>query len=106
MSIEIKGLKEAQEKLQKLSKDAEKLDGQSVSLTDVMTDSFISENSSFGSFNELLEASEFKVESQEDFAAIPDTEWDAFIGGNTNFSNWQEMISSAGALYARKQLGL
>lgn len=106
MSIEIKGLKEAQEKLQKLSKDAEKLDGQSVSLTDVMTDSFISENSSFGSFNELLETSGFKVEPQEDFAAIPDAEWDAFIDEKTSFSNWEEMKNSAGAMYARKQLGL
>lgn len=106
MSFEIKGLKEVQDKLEKLSKDAEKLDGQSVPISDVMTDAFVSEHSSFSSFSALLQASGFKVESQEDFSAIPDDQWDSFIRDNTSFSNWQEMINSAGAIYARKQLGL
>jgi hypothetical protein len=106
MSFEIKGLKEVQDNLRKMSEKAEKLNGQSVPLTDVMTDSFIAKNTSFSNFDELVDASGFKAESQEDFDAIPDVEWDNFIAENTNFSNWQDMINSAGAIYARKQLDL
>ena len=106
MSFEIKGLKEAQEKLKKLSEDAEQLDGQSVALSEVMTDIFIQNNSSFSSLDDLIKASGFTVESQADFEAIPDDEWDDFISKNTNFDSWQEMINSAGAIYARSKLGL
>lgn len=106
MSFEIKGLKEAQEKLKKLSEDAEQLDGQSVALSDVLTDAFIQNSSSFDSLDDLIKASGFTVESQADFEAIPDDEWDDFISKNTNFDSWQEMINSAGAIYARSKLGL
>jgi|GEM_PF-3790394 len=47
MSFEIKGLKEAQEKLKNLSEGAEQLDGQSVALSEVLTDAFIQNNSSY-----------------------------------------------------------
>lgn len=106
MSFEIKGLKEAQEKLKKLSEDAEQLDGQSVALSEVLTDVFIHENSSFDSLDDLIKGSGFPVESQADFEAIPDEEWHDFISKNTNFDSWQEMINSAGAIYARSKLDL
>jgi len=106
MSFEIKGLKEAQEKLKKLSEDAEQLDGQSVALSEVLTDVFIQNNSSCDSLDDLIKASGFTVESQADFEAIPDDEWDDFISKITNFDSWQEMINSAGAIYARSKLGL
>lgn len=105
MSFKITGLKEAQQKLKELSDNAKKLDGQSVPLSEVLTDAFVSENSSFISFDKLIEASGFKVESQTDFEAIPDKEWDEFILANTRFENWQEMIDAAGLLHAKKQLG-
>ncbi|WP_322003351.1 hypothetical protein [Marinobacter alexandrii] len=106
MSFKIKGLKEAQEKLKKLSEGAEQLDGQSVALSEVLTNAFIQDNSSFDSFEDLIKASGFTVESRTDFEAIPDEEWDDFISKNTNFNSWQEMINSAGAIYARSKLGL
>lgn len=107
MSIEIKGLKEAQDNLRKLSERAKKLDGQSsVQLTEIMTDSFVAKNTSFRNFDELINSSGFKADSQEDFDAIPDNEWNDFISTNTNFTNWQDMINSAGAIYVRKQLDL
>ena len=106
MTFEIKGLEEAEKKLKKLSEDAEKLDGQSVPLSEVLTDDFIQENSTFDSLDNLIKASGFTVESQEDFEAIPDDRWDDFISKNTNFDSWQEMINSAGAIYAKNKLGL
>lgn len=105
MSFKIEGLKEAQKKLKDLSDKANKLDGQSVPLSDVLTDAFVSKNSSFVSFDKLIEASGFKVESQADFEAIPDKKWDEFILINTSFENWQGMINAAGVIYAKNQLG-
>lgn len=106
MSFEIKGLNEAQEKLKNLSENAKQLDGQSVALSEVLTDAFIQDNSSFDSLDDLIKASGFTVESQADFEALPDEEWDGFISKNTNFDSWQKMINSAGAIYARSKLGL
>ena len=106
MSFEIKGLKEAQDKLKKLADDAEKLDGQSVPLSEVLTDEFVQKNSPFDRLDNLIKASGYTVVSQEDFEAIPDEEWDRFISENTDFDSWQEMIDSAGAIYAKNKLGL
>jgi hypothetical protein len=106
MSFEIKGLKEAQDRLKKLADDAEELDGQSVPLSEVLTDEFVHTNSPFDSLDNLIKASGYTVESQEDFEAIPDEEWDRFISDNTSFDSWQEMIDSAGAIYAKNKLGL
>jgi hypothetical protein len=103
MSFEATGLKEGQQKLEELSNYAEKLNGQAVSFSEIFTDTFLSENTAFANFDELIEASGFKVESQKDFEAIPDQEWDEFILTNTNFENWQEMLDVAGLVYAQKK---
>ncbi len=106
MSFEITGLKEAQQKLKELSNNIENLNGQSVPFSTIFTDTFVGDNSSFFSFDKLMQASGFEAESQEDFEAIPDKEWNEFILANTSFENWQEMVDTAGAIYAKKQLGI
>lgn len=106
MSFEIKGLKELQDKLNTIGKNANKLDGQSVPFTEILNNDFIQKHSSFNSFDDLVEASGFTVESQEDFEAIPDDKWDDFISQKTNFNSWQDMMDSASAIYAKKHLGL
>ena len=52
----------------------------------------------------MLDASGFKVESAEDFAAIPDEEWDAFVSKNTSYSSWEEMQKGAAKDYTKRQL--
>ena len=103
MGFKVTDLEEAEQRFEELSNYAEKLNGQSVSFSDIFTETFLSENSAFTNFDKLIEASGFKVESQEDFEAIPDHEWDEFILENTNFENWQEMLDVAGLFYARKK---
>lgn len=85
----IKGLKEAQDKLQKLQ------DIKQVSLGQLLTPQFISANSEFETIDDLFQNSGFKADTAEDFAAIPDAEWDAFIAAKTSFSNWEEMQQAA-----------
>lgn len=107
MSFEIKGLKELQKKLGDLAKSAEALDGQhQVPLTDLLNPAFISSCSKFSSVEELFDASGLKIESTEDFKAIPDTEWDSFIKSNTTYENWLEMQTSAAAQWTKSKLGL
>jgi hypothetical protein len=100
MTFEIKGLKELQNKLKAI-------DGQqNVPLTEMLTPSFMASCSSFTSAEALFEASEFEINNDEDFKAIPDIEWDSFIGNNTSYPNWSEMLKAAGTQWTIDKLGL
>lgn len=86
--FKIEGLDELQRKLYDLAKKAEALDGKhSVPVSELLTDSFVTRHTSFSSADAMFEASGFKIETQEDFAAIPDDEWDAFIRSISSFDD-------------------
>lgn len=103
----IEGLDELQSKLDDLSKKAEKLDGQhNVPVSELLTDSFVAQHTSFSSVDEMFKASGFKVETQEDFAAIPDIEWDNYIRSVSNFDGWQSMLDAGVQEWAKRKLGL
>lgn len=85
----IKGLDEARQKLQEL----ENL--KSVSLGELLSPEFLSASSEFKSLEELLEKSGFKVDTPEEFLAIPDDEWETFIVSRTRFGSWEEMQKAA-----------
>lgn len=68
--------------------------------------SFLSKHTSFLALDDLLAASGFKVESTEDFNAIPDDVWDNFIRSISNFQSWEAMLGAAGEEWLVKQLGL
>ena len=107
MKIEMKGLDKAMRKLDDLQKRAERLNGeQRVPVSQLLTPDFMRQNTTFESFDAMLTASGFKVETSEDFAAIPDDEWDAFIVKVTRFTSWQDMLEVAGKEWAVKELGL
>ena len=93
--------------LDELAKKAKELEGnQEAKLGDLLTPQFISANSSFQNIEELFEASSYKIESREDFEAIPDQEWDDFISNNTELSSWEAMQKEAVVAYTKRQLGL
>jgi hypothetical protein len=106
--FEMKGFDEVQRCLDDTAKRAAELDGkqQEVQLSELLNDDFIAEHSSFASFDELLAASPFKVETKEDFEAIPDAEWNTYIAANTSFESWEEMQHKAAGKYLIKQIGL
>lgn len=107
MDSEIKGLDELSRKLNDLAHRAEQLDGpHEVPLSQLMTPTFLRACSQFSTVDELFQASGFKIESGEDFKAIPEGEWNAFIKANTSFDGWKQMLESASAEWTKKQLGL
>lgn len=103
----LEGFDDLSRKLNDLSDRAKELDGKhNVPLPDLLPPTFLSDCSRFSSADELFEARGFKIESAEDFTAIPDDQWNAFIQGNTRYANWDEMLSAAGAAWMATQLGL
>jgi hypothetical protein len=94
-----------QKKLDDLDHNVKSLSGQQVPIPELLTPQFLGQCSRFQSAEEMFTASGFKIDSAEDFAAIPDAEWDEFICTNTTFDSWGAMLGQAGGEWARRQLG-
>ena len=91
--------------LRKLEQCARELDGtHQVPVQELLSTKFMQEHSPFSSFEAMLAASPFSVNSAEDFKAIPDADWDAFVRENTRFSSWREMLSAASAEWMKQRL--
>ena len=91
--------------LKKLAENARNLDGtQQVGILDLLHPEFMSKHTKSPDFLSFCESAGYKVETQEDFKAIPDEPWDAFIKSETPFENWLEMQKAAGAEYVKAQL--
>jgi hypothetical protein len=105
MKIKVTGLDEMQRNIRGLAKRAQDLDGtHSVKLRDLFTPAFIQSHTKHSSFDDWFKASHFKVESPEDFKAIPDQEKDDYVRSTTDFPSWAEMHEAAGAEYFRSKL--
>ncbi len=107
MKVEIKGLDEAKRKLEDLQARARNLHGShQVPAGELLSPDFMHRHTRFTTFEAMVTASGFKVESSEDFAAIPNAEWDAFIRAATPFAGWDEMLGAAGQEWAARKLDL
>lgn len=102
-----KGFGDLSKKLNQLANNARALGNtKSASLTDILTPQFMSSHTRFQTANEFFEASGFKVDSQADFEAIPEDQLDAFVQSSSSFTSWRELLNTAGAVWAKKKLGL
>ena len=107
MGIEMEGFDDAQNQLNEMAEKAKELDGENeVPLADLCNSFFMKENTSYSSFEELLEDGGYEVESSEDFEAIPEGEFDNHIRQNTSFNSWEEMLSTAGQAWVTSEMGL
>lgn len=105
--MKITGLDDLQKRLEKLADDAESLNGpHDVPLDELLDQSFLQKHTHFSSLSELIENSDFDVQSAEDFKAIPDDDWDQYIRSISKFPDWKSMLSSATQSWATKKLGL
>lgn len=91
--------------LKNLTENAKKLEGeQQLSLGTLFNEGFLLANTNFESIDDLFEKAGFKVETEEDFAAIPQEDIDVFVRENTKFESFTDMQQQAMAEYVRKQL--
>lgn len=104
--MKITGLDDLQKHLEKLTNNAESLNGMpDVPLDEFLDKSFLQKHTQFSSLTELIENSDFDVQLAEDFKAIPDDDWDQYIGSISKFPDWTSMISSATQSWTAKKLG-
>lgn len=94
----VKGLDAVRKKLKKLT------DIKQVSFGELFNPSFMASNTDFANIQEMFDQSGFKVESQEDLAAIPDDQWDDFVTARTRFASWADMQKAAFELFMKKAL--
>lgn len=64
-------------------------------LTDLFTDEFMSKNTNYKTFPDMLDNSGYVITSREDFLAIPDDDWDTYVSSCTRFHTWNEMCLAA-----------
>ena len=103
--FEIRGLDDAIRKLNRLQENTQRLAGShDTKVFELFTLAFMRRYTKVASWDALIEASGFKLESQADFEAIPDKDWEKVIRTHTSFSSWREMMETGAADYAKKQL--
>ncbi|MEC5342143.1 hypothetical protein ABRZ24_05925 [Brenneria populi] len=80
-----------------MTKNLEELENNplQVTLSESINSEFLAGCSNFTSLEDMFSKSGFKIETQEDFAAIPDDEWDNFIAANTTYENWHDLQVAA-----------
>ncbi|HEY3270758.1 MAG TPA: hypothetical protein VGJ89_06045 [Geothrix sp.] len=106
MTSRMEGFDELQRNIENMAGNLREIQGTNqVPMSEALTPEFLSLCFRFVSLEEMFSASGFKVDSPEDFKAIPDDEWNAFIRQHTRFDTWQEMLGKTGAVWAKNHLG-
>ena len=77
-----------------------------IPLAELFPNSFLTKYTDFGSLEEMVRASGYKIESQADVDNIPHGEWNAFVARHTRFSSWEQMLQIAAVEWAARKLAL
>lgn len=93
--FEIKGL-------DKLLKEMKKLE-RKVKLTELLTDSFIRNNSNYSSLQNMVDSFSGEIDSEKGFES---KEWDEFVRTQSKFNSWEEMLQAAHDEWVKKKLDL
>lgn len=105
--MKIKGLDELAKDMDRIANAAKELDGtHNVPIEELLTPEFVSSHTKFANIEEMFEASGLKIESQDDFEAIPAKDKDKFIRSISAFSDWESMLGEAASAWTVKKLGL
>lgn len=101
MGVKITGFN----KLKELQKGAKELsETKSIPITELLTDTFLINNTDFTGFDEFGNSEIFnKYKNIED---IPDEEIDEFIRSKSNFVSWEDILNKETEEYVVKILGL
>nr|WP_302578127.1 hypothetical protein [Methanobrevibacter arboriphilus] len=93
--------------LEDLTKNIKEISGTNkVPIDELMNKKFMTENTKFSNFDEMLEKSNLE-EKYNTFEKINSSaEWNTFIQNNTNFNSWDDMKGKAAKSWAIKKIGL
>lgn len=107
MSVEIEGFEELTEKLNRLKKNAEAVDGENaVSFDELFTPNFMRTYTEYDSIETFFERSPWTVETQDDFERIPEDDFDHYVDEHTGFNSWEAMLSAAAREWLGRQLAV
>lgn len=105
VDVDFSGITELQRRLRNLQREAKNLDGRhEVPFDELFSAAFMRRYTTFASIDDMLEQSEWTVESAEDFYAIPDGPWDSYVAKTTQFENWVDMYETAGHEWMEKKV--
>lgn len=91
--------------LQKLSDNLRALGGHhDVPVTELFNADFMRRYAKVPTLEALLDAGGFKVETADDFKAIPNEEMDRAVREHTSFATWKEMFEKAGLEHMKRKL--
>ena len=88
--------------LEKLSENLKNIKQEdAVPLTDLLSTSFLQENTPFSDLNTLFEQGGFNFETVEEFKEMDEDKLDSFISKNTKYESYKAMLGDAGAFYMK-----
>lgn len=106
MTLEINGLDEFSNRLNKLSENAQSISGtHEYSFKEIFSDQFMVEHTNFSTIDEFLLSSPEKISNAEEFEKADEAILDVFVSEQTKFDNWEDMMSSAAQILIMKKLG-
>lgn len=106
MGVEIDGLDEIIEQFEELGEKADDLSGEhEIEFEELFNEEFMESYTSFKNIDQLIEESQWEVESNEDFEDLPDDQFDKYISANTEFESWEDMLQIALNEWIAKKLG-
>lgn len=69
--------------------------GGEVTLSDLFPPGWVRAHTDTEDIGQFVRASDFEVESAEDFYDLPELEWDDYVAAHSEFGNWGEMLAAA-----------
>ena len=94
------------DQLGEMADNVGELEGENnVALEDLFTEQFMRQHTDTVSFEEFIENSQWEVESQEDFEAIPEDEFDEYVDERSDFDTWEDMFGAAGTEWIAREIG-
>ena len=102
--FEIKGLDKFKKEIKKLERKVKSIEGKrQVKLTELLTDSFIRNNSNYNSLQNMFDSFPGEIDSEKD---LESKEWDEFVRTKSKFNSWEEMLQAAYGEWVKKKLDL
>lgn len=104
MPIDTSGFDDLIDKLDEIQESVNNLDGQQVSFDELFPRPFMQRHTDADDIEEFFERSQWNIDSNEDFEAIPEIELDRYVDQHSEFRTWEQMQTKAANEWTSRQL--